>query len=92
MEDLCNEGEHHLKRCALSLEISSLESIWSLYHKVDQWDRSLAYQVINDSLILKVRIDDVLIDSPHSFTNFILIVDEFCNNCETLISIGISRL
>ena len=92
VEDLLDEVEHHLKWGSLSLEIGSLEYIWSLDHEVNQWDRGLADEISDVLMILKVDVDDVLVDSPHSLADFILVVDELCDNSETLISVSMSWL
>jgi hypothetical protein len=92
MENLLDEVEHHLEGSTLALEIGGLEYIGWLYHEINQGDWGLTNEISHPLVILDIDGDNVLVNSPHSFTHLILIVDEFCNHCETLISMSVSWL
>ena len=84
--------KHHVKRSSLSLIVGSLEDFWSLDHEVDEWNRGLTDQVLNEWGILHVGIDDESVVTPHPLTNLLLVVNKLSDDCETLFCLGVPFL
>lgn len=55
------------------------ENFSGFIHKVDERNRGLRNQIIDDTFIVAVALDDMEVKSPHSIRNAFLIVDQFSN-------------
>ena len=67
-------------------KILILKDFWCFHHVVDQWDRSLSEHCFNNSLVVKVEINNVEVDSPHSLTYLLLIVKQLSNAGKSFVS------
>ena len=69
------------------VKLLGLEDLRSFHHVIDQWDRSLREQSVNDSSIVEVEVHDMEIHSPHPWAYMLLVVEELSDASECLICV-----
>lgn len=62
-----------------------LELIWSFCHIIDDWNWYLSKIFIQDTSITNIQSHYMVIKFPHSFRNYILIVEELWDTCNSFI-------